>query len=144
MTLARAIEYNRVLTWISLVTRELPHTLPPKPFRFVLRLQFLVTLGIASAAGLMLGVHGAVSALLGGTVMLVAGVVYALMVRGDGVRSAGQVLRTLLRAEAAKVGLIVFQLWLVLTAYEQVVPAVFVGTFAVAVLIYPVALLVRE
>ena len=133
-----------MLTWISLVTRELPHTLPPKPFRFVLRLQFLVTLGIASAAGLMLGVHGAVSALLGGTVMLVAGVVYALMVRGDGVRSAGQVLRTLLRAEAAKVGLIVFQLWLVFTAYEQVVPAVFVGTFAVAVLIYPVALLVRE
>ena len=53
-------------------------------------------------------------------------------------------LRTLLRAEAAKVGLIVIQLWLVLTAYEQVVPAVFVATFAVAVLIYPVALLVRE
>ena len=133
-----------MLTWINLVTRELPHTLPPKPFRFVLRLQFLVTLGITAVAAFWLGAHGAVSALLGGTVMLVAGVVYALMIRGDKVRSATEVLRTLFRAEAAKVGVIVLQLWFVLTASEQVVPGIFVGTFVVAVLIYPVALLVRE
>lgn len=133
-----------MLTWINLVTRELPHTLPPKPLRFVLWLQFLVTLGITAVAAIWLGAHGAVSALLGGTVMLVAGVVYALMIRGDTVRSAAEVLRTLFRAEAAKVGVIVLQLWFVLTAYEQVVPGIFVGTFVVAVLIYPVALLVRE
>jgi hypothetical protein len=38
----------------------------------------------------------------------------------------------------------VLQLWVVLTAYEGVVPGVFIGTFIVAVLIYPVALLVRD
>jgi hypothetical protein len=49
-----------------------------------------------------------------------------------------------MRAEAAKIGVIVLQLWLVLTAYGSVVPAVFIGTFIVAVLMYAVALLVRD
>lgn len=76
--------------------------------------------------------------------MMVACLVYAQMTGGDKVRSAGEVLRTLIRAEAAKIGVIVLQLWLVLTAYEAVVPEVFIGTFLVAVLVYPVALLVRD
>jgi hypothetical protein len=76
--------------------------------------------------------------------MMVAGGVYALMTGGKKVRSAGDTLRGLIRAEASKIGLIVLQLWVVLTAYGAVVPAVFIGTFIVAVLIYPVALLVRD
>jgi ATP synthase protein I len=133
-----------MLTWISLVTRELPHTLPNRPLRLVLRLQFLVTFGIALAAGFWLGGRGAMSAILGGSVMMIACSVYAVMTGGNKVRSAGEVLRTLIRAEAAKVGLIVLQLWFVLTAYEAVVPEIFIGTFIVAVLIYPVALLARD
>jgi F0F1-type ATP synthase assembly protein I len=66
------------------------------------------------------------------------------MAGGNKVRSAGETLRTLFRAEAAKIGVIVLQLWVVLTAYEAVVPAVFIGTFVVAVLIYPIALLIRD
>ena len=76
--------------------------------------------------------------------MMVAGGVYAVMTGGKKVRSAGDTLRVLIRAEASKIGLIVLQLWVVLTAYAAVVPAVFIGTFIVAVLIYPVALLVRD
>ena len=110
----------------------------------VLRLQFLTTLGIAAIAAIWLGRHGAISALLGGSVMMVASWLYAWMTGGDKVRSAGEVLRTLIRAEAAKIGAIVLQLWLVLTAYDAVVPAVFIGTFIVAVVIYPVALLVHD
>ena len=115
-----------------------------KPVRAALRWQFWLTLGIALAAGLFIGGDGAISAILGGAVMLVAGCVYGVMTGGNKVRSAGDTLRTLFRAEASKIGLIVLQLWLVLTAYEAVVPAVFIGTFIVAVLIYPVALLVRD
>ncbi len=133
-----------MLTWIDLVTRELPQILPNRPLRLVLRLQFLVTLVIALAAGFWLGGRGATSAILGGAVMMVACVVYALMTGGNKVRSAGEVLRTLIRAEAAKIGVIVLQLWLVLTAYEGVEPAVFIGTFVVAVLIYPAALLAHD
>jgi ATP synthase protein I len=133
-----------MLTWINMFTGRLPQTFASKPFRAVLRWQLLATFGIALATGLWLGTHAAISAILGGTVMMVAGCVYAVITGGNKVRSAGDTLRTLFRAEASKIGLIVLQLWVVLTAYEAVVPAVFIGTFIVAVLIYPVALLVRD
>ncbi len=133
-----------VLTWVNLVAGKLPDTLPSRPLRVVLRLQFLVTMGVALGAGWWLGAAGAISAILGGTVMMVACCVYAALTGRNKVRSAGAVLRMLIRAEAAKVGVIVLQLWVVLTAYEAVVPGVFIGTFIVAVLIYPIALLVRD
>jgi ATP synthase protein I len=133
-----------MLTWINRVAGELPHSVQNKPLRLVLRLQFLVTLVIAVSAGLWLGAHGAFSALLGGMVMMVACWVYAALTGRDKVRSAGETLRVLIRAETAKIGVIVLQLWMVLTAYEAVVPGIFIGSFIVAVLIYPVALLVRD
>jgi ATP synthase protein I len=104
----------------------------------------LATTGIALVTGLSIGGNGAISAMLGGMVMMVAGCVYAAMTGVNKVRSAGETLRTLFRAEAVKIGVIVLQLWVVLTAYEAVVPAVFIGTFVVAVLIYPIALLIRD
>ena len=125
-------------------TEGLAQTFAGKSFRAVLRWQFFVTIGLAAVAGLMAGSDGAISAMLGGTVMLVANCVYAVMTGGSKVRSAGDTLRTLIRAEAAKIGVIVLQLWAVLTAYEALVPAVFIGTFIVAVLMYAVALLARD
>jgi F0F1-type ATP synthase assembly protein I len=107
-------------------------------------LQFFVTLGIAAVAGSWLGVDAAISALLGGMAMMVACCVYAALTGRNKVRSAGETLRVLIRAETAKIAVIVLQLWAVLTAYEAVVPGVFIGAFIVAVLIYPVALLVRD
>ena len=133
-----------MLTWINLVVGAPRHTFKNRPLRVVLRWQFLVTLGIAVLAGLWLGVAAAISALLGGMVMMVACCVYAALTGRNKVRSAGETLRVLIRAETAKIGVIVLQLWVVLTAYEGVVPGVFIGTFIVAVLIYPVALLVRD
>jgi ATP synthase protein I len=133
-----------MLTWINLVAGELPHTFKNGPLRLVLRSQFLVTSGIAVGAGLWLGAHAAISALLGGMVMMVACCVYAALTARNKVRSAGETLRVLIRAETAKIGVIVLELWVVLTVYKAVVPGVFIGTFIVAVLIYPVALLARE
>lgn len=88
--------------------------------------------------------HGAISALLGGLINVTAGGVYAKMVSGSAARSAGQTLRTLIRAEASKIALIVLQLWLVLTAYHDVVVTTFFAAFAISVLVSPMALLVRE
>jgi ATP synthase protein I len=104
----------------------------------------LATCGISLIAGLVVGTDGGISAMLGGLVMIIAVSVYAAMTGGNKVRTAGETLRTLIRAETSKIGLIVLQLWVVLTAYESVVPAVFIGAFIVAVLIYPIALLIRE
>jgi ATP synthase protein I len=133
-----------MLTWINSGAGGLPQTLLSRPLRVALRWQFLATCGIALGAGLWIGGHGALSAILGGVVMMVACCIYAALTAGKKVRSAGEVLRALIRAEAAKIGAIVLQLWVVLTAYEAVVPGFFIGTFIVAVLIYPIALLVRD
>lgn len=120
------------------------NSLVGKSVRTVLLWQFLATTSIALVAGLLLGIEGAISAMLGGFVMMTAGCLFACMSGGKRIRPIGETLRTLIRAEASKIGLIVMQLWLVLTAYENVVPLVFIGTFIVAVMIHPIALLVRD
>jgi ATP synthase protein I len=115
-----------------------------KPLRTVLRWQIYVAVALTLAAGWWAGMHGAISALLGGLINVTAGWVYATMVSGSTAKSAGQTLRTLVRAEASKIALIVLQVWLVLTAYHDVVATVFFAVFVVSVLIFPMALLVRD
>ncbi len=88
--------------------------------------------------------HSAVSALLGGLIVITAGSVYAIMISGRGARSAGETIRTLVRAEASKIAVIVLQLWLVLTTYHDVVPTFFLAAFFIAVMTFSMALLVRE
>ncbi len=115
-----------------------------KPLRTVLRWQVYVAAALALIAGWWAGMPGAVSALLGGLINVTAGLVYAMMVSGGKIRTAGQTLRTLVRAEASKIALIVLQVWLVLTAYHDVEIAVFFAAFVISVLVYPMALLVRD
>lgn len=115
-----------------------------KPLRTVLRWQLYATGAMALAAGVAIGIHGAFSAVLGGFVSWAAGLVFAVMVSGGRVRIAGETLRILFRAEASKIMLIVFLLWLVMTAYKEVVPVAFFAAFVVSVLVSQAALLVRE
>ena len=114
------------------------------PFRAVLRWQSYSAVLIALAAGIVAGRHGALSALLGGFVSWFAGLVFALIVGGDRVRTAGETLRILFRAEASKIMVIIFLLWLVLAIYQNVVPVAFFAAFIAAVLVSQAALLVRE
>ena len=115
-----------------------------KPLRTVLRWQVYVTVVIALVSGLWAGFHGALSAALGGLVSFLAGLVFAMMVSGDTVmRSAGAALRTLFRAEAGKITLIVLLLWLVLTTYQEVVLLAFFVAFVITVLVSQMAILVR-
>ena len=115
-----------------------------KPIRTVLRWQLYATVLIAAAAGLMAGVHGAVSAALGGVINQTADLAYALLVSGGGIRTAGSTLRTLFRAESIRVLLIVFLLGGVLTAYKDVEhPALFLS-FAVSVVVFRMAILLKE
>lgn len=50
----------------------------------------------------------------------------------------------LFRAEAGKVALIVVQLWLVLAYYKQVVMAAFFATFFLTLILFSMAILVRN
>lgn len=115
-----------------------------KPIRTVLRWQVYATVAIALGAGLWAGPHGAISALLGGAINQLADLAYALLVSGGGIRTAGNTLRALFRAEGVRVLLIVFLLGWVLTAYNDVVHPMLFLSFVVSVLVFRAAILVKE
>ena len=114
------------------------------PIRNVLKWQALATLAIAVIGGVWAGVHGALSAVLGGIVNISACVVFALVVAVSRPSSAGGTVATLFRAEAGKILVIVLQLWLVLTGYKDIVMAVFFAAFVVTVLLFRMALFATD
>jgi ATP synthase protein I len=118
--------------------------LSTKPIRRVLKWQAGATVAMAVIAGLWLGRHGALSAMLGGVVNITALVVSAVVMGISNPASAGGTVAALFRAEASKVLVIILQLCLVMLTYRDVVPAVFFGTFVITVLLFPVALLERN
>lgn len=115
-----------------------------KPIRTVLWWQCIATAAIAVIAGLLSGIHGAVSAFLGGLVSIVAGLGFALAMASGNDGSAAGALLAALKAEAVKIGLIVLLLLLVLASYKEVVVAGFIGSFIVSVVIFTSAILVRD
>jgi ATP synthase protein I len=118
--------------------------LSTKPYIAVFKWQALATVGLALVAGLWTGVHGALSALLGGLVNVSAGIVYAVIVFAGKRATASHAVGTLFRAEAGKILVIIVQLWLVLTTYKDVVMAAFFTAFVVTVLLFRIALFVRD
>lgn len=115
-----------------------------KPIRRVLRWQAVVTVGMAALAWLWGGNHAALSAVLGGVVNFTAVVVYAAVLGLSNPSSAGRTLAAMFRAEACKILVIIGQLWLVLTAYRDVVAPAFFATFVITVLLFRLALLDRD
>ncbi|MCK6371832.1 MAG: ATP synthase subunit I [Gammaproteobacteria bacterium] len=118
--------------------------LPSKAIRTVLRWQMLATVVLAGMAGWLAGPDGAVSAVLGGSVSIVAGMGFAGMASLSRADSGATLMAGALRAEAVKIILIVLLLWLVLTTYEKVVVVAFFATFFVATVLFSAAALVRE
>ena len=116
----------------------------PRPIRIVLRWQVIVTVALTLVAGLLWGKDGALSAVLGGAVNIVAGGVYGWRVSRSEARSAGEALSTMFRAEGLKILLIIAGLLLVLTAYRDVVHAAFFATFMITVLVFAAAIAVRD
>jgi len=115
-----------------------------KPVRSVLLWQVVVTSFLAGFAGWLAGTHGAVSAALGGAISIVSGLAFALIMQSSGTRSASETVVAALRAEAAKIGLAVILLWLVLSIYKDVVVIVFIGAFIFSLLVFSMAFFVRD
>jgi ATP synthase protein I len=114
-----------------------------RKFRPVIGLQVLTTIIAATVGGWFAGVHGAISAALGGLVSIVSGLVFVLMAARSAEskgRSAGEVLFAALKAEAAKLFLAMVLLWLVLAIYQEVVVVGLIGSFVVSILIFSMAL----
>ena len=122
----------------------MPKPLSTKPFRTVLLWQAVATLAIAAISGFVAGVHGALSAVLGGLVNLSAGVVFAFVLAVAPPRSAGATITAMFRAEGAKVLVIIALLGVVLSKYRDAVLPAFLAAFVVPVLLSSVALFVRD
>jgi len=121
-----------------------PRLIEGKPVRTVLRWQLYATVAAMLTAGLWMGLHGALSAFLGGFINISAGAVFGWVATRSGKSTAAEAMLELFRAEAAKVALIVAQLWVVLVSYKQLVPAPFFGTFVLTVIFFSMAFFVRE
>jgi ATP synthase protein I len=115
-----------------------------RPVRTVLVWQVLLTALLAVIAGLFAGIHGAVSATLGGLVSIIAGVAFAMVMQSSNIQSADGTVVAALRAEATKIGLAVILLWLVPALYKDVVLIVFIGSFIVSILVFSMAFFVRD
>jgi ATP synthase protein I len=115
-----------------------------RPIRTVLRWQVIATALLTLASALLWGQDGALSAALGGTINLAAGWGYGwVLTRGSKV-TPGEALRTMFRAEAVKVVLIVVLLSAVFRNYGGIVHGAFLGTFAITVAIFAAAIAVRD
>lgn len=115
-----------------------------RPIRIVLWWQIAATAALTLVAGFLAGVHGAVSAALGGAVSVCAGWASALVAMTGTADSAGGVLVNALKAEGIKFGVIVVLLALVLAAYAEVVVLALLGSFMVTILIFALAFFVRD
>ena len=115
-----------------------------RPLKIVLRVQLLITLVVAVAAGVFLGLQSAISAALGGSVSVISSAAYAIIVSHHKGYTAEETVRTALRAESVKIILTVSLLWVVFKFYENLNASAFIGTFILTVLTYSMALLASD
>lgn len=119
-----------------------------KPVRTVLRWQVVATAVLALLTGLLGGIHGAFSALLGGAVSMIGGLASARTLANARTRtrsiSSADALIGALKAEMVKIAVIALLLWLVFGLYEEVNAMGFIGTFAVTTVIFSLAIAVRD
>ena len=114
------------------------------PVRATLRWQAGATLGVALVAGALAGIDGAISAALGGLITVLAGIAFAVVVSIKDSPSAEATLVTMFLAEGAKMAAIILLLWVVITAYKELVAAAFFTAFVITVLLNRVAFWVRS
>ena len=121
-----------------------------RPIRTVIRWQLIATAVVTAFGAWLGGVHGAASAVLGGSVNIIAALVFAVLARM--IRPRGSVpprglqvaMVTLFRAEGGKVLAIIAQLWLVLSIYREIVPVAFFSAFVITVIVFSMAFFVHE
>lgn len=107
-------------------------------FRAAMRLQAAFTVAAAAVAGWLAGVHGAVSAGLGGLIGIAGGLAFVLIASKSKGKSAGDALGVALKAEGAKLLLMIVLVVVVLKSYRQGVALIVIGSFVVSALIFSI------
>jgi ATP synthase protein I len=109
-----------------------------RAYRLTMLWQMVATVAVAVLAGFLVGGTGFVSAVLGGGIGVAGMWVFALVSKRR-VAGSGNVVRIALRAEAAKVAVVVLLLWLVFATYRDMAVVAFFGAFMVSVLLSGIA-----
>jgi ATP synthase protein I len=105
-----------------------------RAFRVTMVWQVTATVVLAVLTGMAAGSEGFLSAVFGGGIGVMGVLVFAL-ISGRPATSSGDAVRIALRAEAAKVLVIVVLLWLAFVAYRDMVVLAFLGAFTISVLL---------
>lgn len=106
------------------------------PLARAMRWQAVLTALFALACGWLAGLHGAASALLGGVVSLLAAFAFTWTVRRSRSLKLMDTMLVMLKAEAAKFGVIIVGLFACFWLYRDVVAVALVGTFIVTTLAF--------
>ncbi len=114
------------------------------PIRTVLRWQLVATALAIALLGWYAGIHGALSAALGGAVSIIGGLAAAWVALRRPMSDAASAVTSALVAEALKVVLIVAGLVAVFVLYENVVAIGLIATFAVTTILFSMAFFVRD
>ena len=118
--------------------------LSTRPIRRVLKWQAMATVAVAVVAAALGNAPAAASAVLGGAVNIVAVVVYAVVLGLSSPSSPGATVVAMFRAEASKILVIIGLLALVLKLFDEIVPAAFLASFVITVLLFRMALFDRN
>jgi ATP synthase protein I len=123
---------------------RVPLLIERKALRTVLRWQVYATVASMLIAGILMGTHAALSALAGGFINVVAGTVFGVVATRSSKRTAAEAMIGVIRAEAAKIVLIVVLLCLTLAGYRELVVVPFFATFVLTVIFFSMAIVVRD
>ena len=106
--------------------------------------QVVATAAIAVLGGIVAGAHAVVSAVLGGGIGIVGGLVFAWLAARNQARTADGVLFAALKAEGVKILVFIALLALVLATYQNCVVPVLIGAFIASTTIFAFAFFVRD
>ncbi|TXI20764.1 MAG: ATP synthase subunit I [Nitrosomonas sp.] len=115
-----------------------------RPFYIVLCLQSISVFVLAVILWVLLGLHGALSVILGGAISVISTAAFVMIISISKGYTADDTVRIALRAEAVKIIIIVSLLWLAFKYYENINAVAFIGAFIFNVLIYSIVLLLAD
>ncbi len=115
-----------------------------RPFYIVLCVQSISVFVLAVILWLLLGLHGALSVILGGAISVISTAAFVMIISISKGYTADDTVRIALRAEAVKIIIIVSLLWLAFKYYENINAVAFIGAFIFNVLIYSIVLLLAD
>jgi len=110
-------------------------TIISRAFKSAARWQIITTILLAATAWVLVGMHAAVSVIVGGASVLMGGYIAVATIRSRSNPAPGMILIALLKAEVVRIAVIALLLLATFKFYMGLVPLALIGGLTAAVLI---------